>query len=210
MNAQSLYQITVTTPRLVLRIPKEHKEFTELGQILANGIQKGDQPHFMDESLYGKSAEEHAKDQQIFVEKSVHEWNNNNWHIPFAIFYDSKAIGLITMFAHDFPIAKGFGCSYWIGLPYQGKGLGTESFQAVLSFGFDRLDAQEAYAGAWSDNIASLRLMEKLGFVFNGEYWMARNGQAIKDKRMRLPKEQWKNPENSSIEGLQGSEELFS
>lgn len=209
MVFDDLFNIKIATTRLELRIPK-NEEIQKLGKVLSEGIQKEGEPHFMDESHYKKSAEEHAKGLQEFVHKSINEWNKDNWHIPFAVFYEGKAIGLVTMFSHDFPIARGFGCSYWIGLAYQGKGLGTEAFQTVLSFGFDGLNAREAYAGAYSDNTASLKLMEKLGFIFNGEYWVARQGQAVKDKRMRLPREQWKKPENVTIEGFESCKDLFS
>lgn len=203
MNLQNpLYNIAIKTPRLELRVPRQN-EIEKLAQILTNGIQKADEPHFMEDKLYGKSLEENTKGLQEFIDKGMNEWDKEDWHLPFAVFYEGKPIGLVTMFSHNFPITRGFGVSYWIGLSFQGKGLGTEAFQGVLSFGFDGLDAQEAYAGAYSDNIPSLHLMEKLGFVFNGEYWMARQGKAVKDRRMRLPRENWKNPTNINIEGFE-------
>ncbi len=202
MNAQNLYEITIKTPKLELRLPNS-SDAEELAQVLTNGIQKENEPHFMEENLYGKSVEDNTKWLREFIGKSIKEWNKEDWHIPFAVFYKGKVIGLVTMFSHNFPITQGYGISYWIGLQYQGHGLGTEAFQALLFFGFVGLGAQEAYAGAYSDNIPSLHLMEKLGFVFNGEYWMARQGKAIKDRRMRLPKENWIKPTNINIGGLE-------
>src|SRR5579863_7202395 len=142
MIAQSLYNVKIITPRLVMRVPNE-KGIKELAEVLTNGIQKEGQPHFMEDNLYGKSLDENIKGLQEFVEKSIQEWNKDDWHIPFAIFSEEKPIGLVTMFSHNFPITQGFGVSYWIGLSYQGKGLGTEAFQGILSFGFNGLNARE-------------------------------------------------------------------
>ena len=208
MDAKSFYQIEMQTKRLKLRIPK-NEETAGLAKVLADGIQEEGQPHFMDDNLYGKSVEENTKVLKEFIEKAIYQWNKENWHIPFGVFLDDQPIGLVTIFSNHFPITKGFGCSYWIGLPYQKKGYGTEAFQALLSFGFDGLVAREAYVGAYSDNIPSLRLLEKLEFVFNGEYWMERGGKAIKDRRMRLPREKWQKPTDIKIDGLASAADLF-
>lgn len=204
----NLFNISIKTSRLNLRVPKD-KEFEQLGQVVSDGIQKPDEPHFQSEGLYNKTPEEGTKGLKEFVEGHINNWSKEDWQLPFAIFYEDRPIGLITMYSKQFPITRGFGASYWIGLPYQGKGLGTEALNAILTLGFDGLSAREAYCGTWSDNIASLRMMEKLGFVFNGEYWMNRNGEAVKDRRMRLPKESWIKSENISINGLDERFEIF-
>jgi RimJ/RimL family protein N-acetyltransferase len=191
----------ITTPRLVLRVPSD-EETNELAKVAARGIQKPLSPQFQDENLYNKPEEELSKYLQSIFDKNISEWNKNNWQLSLAVFYENKPIGFQTVYAKDFSITKGFGCGYWIGLDYQGIGLGTEMVTAALSLGFDGLCAREAYLGAWSDNTASLKIMEKFGFIPNGEYWMNRNGEAVKDKRMRLPKENWNKLSDITIEGL--------
>ncbi|EYD74729.1 GCN5-related protein N-acetyltransferase [Rubellimicrobium mesophilum DSM 19309] len=44
-----------------------------------------------------------------------------------------------------------------------GKGLATEAGRAMLGFAFDELEAEEVFAVANPDNVASLRVMERLG-----------------------------------------------
>jgi hypothetical protein len=51
--------------------------------------------------------------------------------------------------------------------------------------------------------------MEKLEFIYNGEYWGARQGKAVKDKRMRLPKENWNKAKDITIEGLEHCLQIF-
>lgn len=59
--------------------------------------------------------------------------------------------------------------AYWIGLPYQGKGYATEAAAAIAEFGFNKLHLHKIRVYHASDNPASGRTIEKLGFRFVGE-----------------------------------------
>ena len=47
-----------------------------------------------------------------------------------------------------------------------GRGLATEAAQALLAYGFARLDLAEIFAGADPPNTASFRVMERLGMAW--------------------------------------------
>jgi ribosomal-protein-alanine N-acetyltransferase len=49
---------------------------------------------------------------------------------------------------------------------YWGRGLATESAVAMLPYGFDRLGLQRIYATADHRNVASIRVMQKIGMRF--------------------------------------------
>jgi RimJ/RimL family protein N-acetyltransferase len=49
---------------------------------------------------------------------------------------------------------------------FWGRGLATEIAKALLNIGFDRLDIPEMVAFTLSENRASQRVMEKVGFQF--------------------------------------------
>jgi len=57
---------------------------------------------------------------------------------------------------------------YWIGKPFWGRGYATEALGAVLGFGFEELKLHRIYAGYFSRNAASGRVMEKSGMKFEG------------------------------------------
>lgn len=57
---------------------------------------------------------------------------------------------------------------YWIGKPYWGHGYCTEAAQAVLDFGFNRLDLNRIYAHHLMRNPASGRVMQKIGMTHEG------------------------------------------
>jgi RimJ/RimL family protein N-acetyltransferase len=54
--------------------------------------------------------------------------------------------------------------SYWLGKEYWGHGIATRALAAFL----DELPTRPLYARAASDNVASLRVLEKCGFMVTG------------------------------------------
>lgn len=61
---------------------------------------------------------------------------------------------------------------YWIGKPYWGHGYITESAHAMIEQAFDVEQANIIHAGYFTDNPASGRVLEKLGFEHTGQTTM--------------------------------------
>jgi RimJ/RimL family protein N-acetyltransferase len=57
---------------------------------------------------------------------------------------------------------------YWIGKPYWGNGYCTEAVRAIVDFGFTVLGLRRIFAEHFADNPASGRVLEKLGFSYEG------------------------------------------
>lgn len=57
---------------------------------------------------------------------------------------------------------------YWIGMPYWGKGLATEAAGAAVAFGFETVQLRRIYAHHFAENIASQRVLEKIGMRHEG------------------------------------------
>ena len=62
-----------------------------------------------------------------------------------------------------------FEMGYWLGRPYWAQGYATEAGRALVRFAFEELGAERLNAGWFFDNPASARVLEKLGFVPDGE-----------------------------------------
>lgn len=58
--------------------------------------------------------------------------------------------------------------SYYIGEQHQGNGLATSSVRAALRFAFERLGMNRIELKCASDNVASQRVAERLGFAWEG------------------------------------------
>ena len=78
----------------------------------------------------------------------------------------------------DYRILREVSTFSWLGLRYQGQGLGTEMRAAVLHLAFAGLGAAEAVSGAFDDNAQSLRVSEKLGYEFDGIERLAASARA--------------------------------
>lgn len=57
----------------------------------------------------------------------------------------------------------------WIYKPYRSKGYGTEAFNLAMEFCFANYHLNEIVAGCYEDNIKSLKMLNKLGFIRNEE-----------------------------------------
>jgi RimJ/RimL family protein N-acetyltransferase len=57
---------------------------------------------------------------------------------------------------------------FWIGVPYSNKGFWTEAGKAVLEYGFVERGLNRIYTGYMSSNLASGRVLGKLGMVHEG------------------------------------------
>lgn len=204
-----LYGLTITTPQLELRLPVA-EEIAALAQVAAQGIQPPGEPHFQGDWLYEGSPRVERNLLQSLA-GDIANWDADDWSLGLAAFHDGQPIGLQHIFSKHFAATRGFGTGVWLGLVYQGQGLGTEMGRAALKLGFDSLGGQESYIGAWSDNRASLRMMEKLGFQHNGQYRQLRGGLGVEDRRMRLPRERWRADEHPDImvDGLAPCLEMF-
>jgi len=57
---------------------------------------------------------------------------------------------------------------YWIGVPYWGRGYATEATAAVVRYGFDTLSLRRIHASVFAGNIASARVLLKVGMQLEG------------------------------------------
>ena len=57
---------------------------------------------------------------------------------------------------------------YWLGIPFWGRGYATEALGALIRFGFEELQLHRIYAGYFSRNDASGKVMIKNGLKYEG------------------------------------------
>jgi len=89
-----------------------------------------------------------------------------------------------------------------------GAGIGQEAREAVLHLAFEGLAAREASTEAFTDNVASNRLSEALGYQPNGTGWATRRGEAAPLQRWRLTRADWEKIRRGDI-GLSGVAECL-
>lgn len=57
---------------------------------------------------------------------------------------------------------------FWIGVPYWGRGYATEAARAVVKYAFETRKLHRIYASHFRDNLASKRVLLKLGMRYEG------------------------------------------
>lgn len=77
-----------------------------------------------------------------------------------------KLIGSVSLMPRDGSDVAELG--YWLSRDYWGRGLITEAARLVVDYGFKSLQLACITSGCFKDNVASARVLEKLGFVANG------------------------------------------
>jgi RimJ/RimL family protein N-acetyltransferase len=99
----------------------------------------------------------------------------------------------------------------WLGLGFQGQGIGTEMRAAILHLIFAGLDARVAYSAAWHDNERSLRVSRSFGYVENGVTIELRRGQPGRLINLRLDRARWEAQprDDITVEGLEACLPFF-
>ena len=88
--------------------------------------------------------------------------------LSFAIELGGEAIGGIG-FKQGTDIARlSMEIGYWLGEPFWGRGLATRAVTAASDWGFDHYKVVRIFATTFAHNIASMRVLEKAGFVREG------------------------------------------
>lgn len=89
------------------------------------------------------------------------------WTINFKGQTDLIGFCGLRHFHHTETGNEGVEVMYGIRHEHCGKGLASESAQAMLWFGFERIGLEQVYAGADPPNQASFRVMERIGMTFS-------------------------------------------
>lgn len=77
-------------------------------------------------------------------------------------------VGLIRGAKSNFPISDNEGeISYWLGVPFWGKGLIPEAVKELIRYGFEDLKLHTLWCGYFDGNEQSKKVQEKCGFKYH-------------------------------------------
>jgi ribosomal-protein-alanine N-acetyltransferase len=98
-----------------------------------------------------------------------------------AIEVTGEAVGGIGIELHTDVERVSAEIGYWLGEAMWGRGIATEALTAVTAEAFKRFDITRLYALPFADHAASVRVLEKAGYVREGHL----RRSAIKDGKVR-------------------------
>lgn len=131
-----------------------------------------------DMHLYGSNKEvtkhvfwdthQSLSDTEAFIQYALDQYKNKQiapWGIEHK--QDKKLIGTID-FVRWLPEHRIAEIGYVIAPDYWGRGIATEAANAVIEFGFTKMNLIRIEAKCFKENIASARVMEKAGMTLEG------------------------------------------
>lgn len=204
-----LFDLRVRTRRLQLRVP-DRADLEALAALAVDGVHNPAYMPFIQpwtdapvDELPGRVLQHHWAGWAA--------WSPDSWRLNLVVVADGVVVGSQGLSGKDFGVLRELGTGSWLGLRHQGRGYGTEMRAAVLHLGFAGLGAQHATSGAFEDNVPSLAVSHRLGYVDNGFNRYARRGVAATEIRLRLSRADWERhrTEEVTIEGLQRCLPMF-
>jgi len=176
--------LVVRTPRLELR-PDDDAGLAELVAVAYRGVHPPEQMPFAE-------AWTDADPRYLGRGTLQYHWQNRaalgpeSWMVAFLVRLDGRVIGSQHLRGADFAVTREVSTGSWLGLPYQGRGLGTEMRSAVLGLAFDHLGANRARSEAFTDNPASLAVSRRLGYREDGSRTAVVRGRPRQEIRLLL------------------------
>lgn len=127
-----------------------------------------------------------------YTEKDAEEFigfcSNENPAVTFAIDCNDKLVGCIGLIPQKDIYRLSAEIGYWIGEPYWGLGIATHAVRLIVDYGFQNLNLVRIFTGVFDYNIASQKVLEKVGFKKEGifEKSIIKNGQIFDEYRYGL------------------------
>ena len=184
-----LFDLEVRTPRLTLRY-LDDRLAVELLAVAARGVHD---PATMPFSIPWTDLPTPQMEQEAmrFYWQSRAATRPESWRLLHAVIVDGEVVGAADLFADGYPSLRQFTTGSWLGLEFQGRGLGKEMRMAALTLGFDGLGAEFALTAAWHDNAASLGVTRSLGYDHVGSARVLRRGAPDEQLAFRMPRDHW-------------------
>lgn len=105
-----------------------------------------------------------VSDAQAWITSTTAEEPRTN----FAIEYHGAAVGSIGLVLQDDIETGTAEVGYWLGEPFWGNGIATAALRAFARWAFEEFALRRLFAGVMASNLASRRVLEKVGFQLEG------------------------------------------
>jgi ribosomal-protein-alanine N-acetyltransferase len=101
--------------------------------------------------------------------------------VDFSVVFGGEAVGGIGFTLGSDVERHSAEVGYWLGEGFWGRGIATAAVHAATRWAFGKFSLRRVYAVPFSDNIGSIRVLEKVGFVREGVMRCA----AVKDGQVK-------------------------
>ena len=205
-----LFGLRLRTSRVELRVPDD-ADLAALISVAARGVHP---PEFMPFAVpwTDKLSPEFECSAIQHHWKCRAEFSPALWNLCFVVAVDGKIIGSQSLHAANFATLRSAETGSWLGMEFQGRGIGKRMRAAVVRFAFEYLDAAVITSGAFTDNPASHRVSLATGYEPNGVSRSVRRGVAAEQVLYRLTRDRWeatRTDEPLAVEGFDACRPMF-
>jgi RimJ/RimL family protein N-acetyltransferase len=204
-----LFGLTVRTPTVTLRMPTDPELLTLLG-VINDGVHD---PSWMPFRLGWTDVPRPQRDRDSLAHwwRLRAQWTPDDWIWCGAVHAGGSVVGVQDLMGKEFRVLREVTSGSWLGLAYQGAGIGKEMRAAILHLAFEELGAVRAHSSYVDGNDASRRVSESMGYVVNGTSHHEMRGEVRRQIHVVLERSEWERRRRSDIkiEGLEDCRELF-
>ncbi len=193
-----LWDVHIRTPRLELR-PLREREMADLVGVIDGGLHDPTTMPFLT-PFTDEDPPERTREAYRFWFRNWAEWSVDSGHLPLAVYEGERCVGAQGVQATRFPLLRTVSTGSFLGLQYQGRGIGKEMRAAVLHLAFAGLGAERAVTEAYTDNVASQKVTESLGYRSNGTDVVPRRDGTGVVRRYVLARAEWEARGRDDIE----------
>jgi ribosomal-protein-alanine N-acetyltransferase len=119
-------------------------------------------------------------------------------------------IGGIGLMQQDDVYSRSWELGYWLGEEFWGRGIMTEAARALVDWGFQNLVCERIFAGLFTGNEASERVIKNAGFTYEGRLRRAvwKHGRYMDVLMYSIIRQDWKNERGKEKEEGMGRKEV--
>ena len=88
----------------------------------------------------------------------------NSYKDVLGIYAENEFVGCCSLIPQSDVYRINAEIGYWIGEQYWGNGYATEAVKQLVAIAFNQLGIHRVYAKIFEYNVASMRVLEKIGF----------------------------------------------
>jgi RimJ/RimL family protein N-acetyltransferase len=190
--------LRVRTPLLELRWPGEADLYALAAQA-ARGIHD---PGFMPFSEPWTDTDPVGRGHSVlqWFWRQAGAFTVDDWILNLVTVVDGAVVGTQGLASRRWPILREGETGSWLGLAYQGRGIGTEMRSAIMHLAFAGLGAEFVLSSAFEDNAASLAVSRKNGYAQDGITRVVRRDKADTQIRLRVSRAGWEARRRADIE----------
>lgn len=200
-----LFRLRLRTGDLELRVPDD-QDLAELADLTREPIHDPEvMPFFV--PWTDEPEERRVRGALQWHWRSRAEWTVDEWRLELVVLRDGQVVGTQGMHGSRFSVTREVETGSWVGGRFQGQGVGTAMRRAVLHLAFAGLGAQAARSSAFSDNGASIRVSNRVGYATDGTETKDRRGRRSTLVRFLMTRDAWQQQAAAwppvTIEGLE-------